>query len=311
MIQHKVLLDFNLNFCKGVFAMQELTYKNENGEVFCSGGIFNIVNIIKNIYNILGKYNTEIFICLDTEPTVRKKIFPEYKQGRESSDIIRQARKLNNDLFKILAKFENIKFVKAEGYEADDCIASLAMNLAKDENNKIIILSSDKDMYQLSIFNNIVISKNFENNQFVFMTQEQITEKFGVKPHLLPIFRSIKGDSADGINAAALNIKTTDLANFCNAIYCKLNEGKTLDNAYDDAIDMVKLSNKSKQKLIDGKNKFLVNYQVTALTQYYYNPLNIEYVNIETPLDEEFINLLNKFDLKQFSEFYFSVYKVM
>ena len=311
MIQHKVLLDFNLNFCKGVFAMQELTYKNENGEVFCSGGIFNIVNIIKNIYNILGKYNTEIFICLDTEPTVRKKIFPEYKQGRESSDIIRQARKLNNDLFKILAKFENIRFVKAEGYEADDCIASLAMNLAKDENNKIIILSSDKDMCQLSIFNNIAISKNFENNQFVFMTQEQITEKFGVKPHLLPIFRSIKGDSADGIKASASNIKTTDLANFCNAIYCKLNEGKTLDNAYDDAIDMVKLSEKSKQKLIDGKNKFLINYQVTALTQYYYNPLNIEYVNIETPLDEEFINLLNKFDLKQFSEFYFSVYKAI
>lgn len=308
MIQHKVLLDFNLNFCKGVFAMQELTYKNENGEVFCSGGIFNIVNIIKNIYNILGKYNTEIFICLDTEPTVRKKIFPEYKQGRESNDIIRQARKLNNDLFKILAKFENIKFVKAEGYEADDCIASLAMNLAKDENNKITILSSDKDMYQLSIFNNIAISKNFENNQFVFMTQEQITEKFGVASYLLPLFRAKKGDSTDGIPASVKNVKTTDLAIFCEIIYRHLQKIKNLDIAYDNALNEINVSQKTKQKFIDGKTQFIINYQITNLTQYYWQPLTLEYINIKPPSDEEFINLLNKFDLKQFSEFYFNIY---
>jgi 5'-3' exonuclease len=96
---------------------------------------------------------TRVFFCCESEHSFRRQIFSEYKANRilktggkgktkeSEEDFYRQA----DIVFKLL-KYLPIVQVKADGYEADDIIATLAYDLQDEE---VIIVSADKDFAQL------------------------------------------------------------------------------------------------------------------------------------------------------------------
>ena len=139
----------------------------------------------------------EPIICLEHK-SWRKDIYPLYKENRKEAkekdemlEIFFEARSIVIDFLK---KYTNIKIIQVEGAEGDDIIAVLTQYLYK--NNKITIISNDRDFHQLLRFKNVrifdTIKKNYKLARF---DKVEYYEKL------------IKGDAGDNIPSAYPRIK--------------------------------------------------------------------------------------------------------
>ena len=132
----------------------------------------------------------EVVLTWDSKHSWRRDYFPEYKasrrKGREKSD-------LNwDDIFGTLNKIRNeikenfpYKYLEVFGAEADDIIGFLC-----DENRdeKIIIISGDKDFIQLQKYSNVT--------QWSPITKKQVN---GFDPTIYLKEHILKGDTSDGV----------------------------------------------------------------------------------------------------------------
>ena len=95
---------------------------------------------------IKDKQASSIAVAFDTgKPTFRHEIYSEYKANRAEcpEDLVPQM-----PYFRKIAKALGLVCYEKEGFEADDIIATLTVNLAS-EKNKVVIVSGDKDLTQL------------------------------------------------------------------------------------------------------------------------------------------------------------------
>ena len=91
-----------------------------------------------------------------------------------------------------------------DGIEADDVMAYIATQLKK-ENEKVIIMSTDKDFLQLV---NKDVSVYSPSKKKVYNIDE-VKEEFGVHPHNFINFRMIDGDKSDNVEGiSGLGLKT-------------------------------------------------------------------------------------------------------
>ena len=77
----------------------------------------------------------------------RREVWPEYKRGRKElpEDIGRSL-----ELFReILSYTKNVVQIQVNGYEADDVIATLTRSVTKSDHDEVLIVSTDKDFFQL------------------------------------------------------------------------------------------------------------------------------------------------------------------
>ena len=131
----------------------------------------------------------ELIICCDSKHYWRKNYFSYYKATRKKD---REDSHLNwSAIFDVLSKIKDeinqnlhYKVIEVYGAEADDVIAVLA----ETQQEKILILSGDKDMGQLQQYSNV---KQYNPIQKKFLIQEN--PKDFLKEHI------IKGDRSDGI----------------------------------------------------------------------------------------------------------------
>lgn len=79
--------------------------------------------------------------------------------------------------------------------EADDGLAAAAMKY-RDDVERVVILSPDKDMSQLYGDPRIV---GFDRRRSAFIDPAAVREKFGVDPESIPDYLALVGDTADGI----------------------------------------------------------------------------------------------------------------
>lgn len=135
----------------------------------------------------------EMVLCFDNKgQTWRHQIFPNYKHARRAH---RKTEKFDWAMFyQILDEFktdlrENFpyKVLSIEGIEADDTIAVLTEKFH--ENEKILIVSSDKDFLQLQKFKNV--------NQLCMFKKETIIKE--ENPNGVLLSKILKGDRSDGI----------------------------------------------------------------------------------------------------------------
>lgn len=133
----------------------------------------------------------------------RLKIYPEYKQAR------RMENKTEEEQFERLVYINQIKRfqqyidalpitqIRFDGMEADDVIGYIANKyISQGKQSSLVIVSTDKDFYQFIPFG-VKIYNGIDNK---FITKEYIEEKFGVSPENYIFFKSMIGDSGDGIN---------------------------------------------------------------------------------------------------------------
>jgi 5'-3' exonuclease len=91
-----------------------------------------------------------------------------------------------------------------DGIEADDVMGYIATELKK-ENEKVIIMSTDKDFLQLV---NKDVSVYSPSKKKVYNIDE-VKEEFGIHPHNFINFRMIDGDKSDNVEGiAGLGIKS-------------------------------------------------------------------------------------------------------
>jgi DNA polymerase-1 len=99
-----------------------------NSKGMNTSALYGFMNSILDV--ILNKKPTHLAVVYDTAaPTHRHVLFSEYKaQRQEIPEDIAQAIPLSQDLCNAL----NIPVILKDGYEADDIIATLALQAAKD-----------------------------------------------------------------------------------------------------------------------------------------------------------------------------------
>jgi len=150
--------------------------------------VLNSLRMYRTEYN--DKYG-ELVICCDSPHSWRRDHFPQYKASRKTG---REESPLN--WTQIFGCFETIKeelktvfpyrFIQVDGAEADDIIGLLSRQESRDE--KVMIISSDKDFIQLQKYDNVY--------QWSPVTKKLIN---GIEPNQYLFEHILRGDKSDGI----------------------------------------------------------------------------------------------------------------
>ena len=81
-------------------------------------------------------------------------------------------------------------------FEADDALASAATRATQDQRvNQVFICTPDKDLSQCVVGTRIV---QLDRRREIVRDEAGVEAKFGVKPHSIPDYLAVVGDSADG-----------------------------------------------------------------------------------------------------------------
>ena len=173
-----ILLDFSAVMHQCIFsAISTIKPKEIDGqyktEDYIQYAKYRILEEILNVQNEFVSYG-DIVICLDdhSKKNWRKEIYSNYKNSRKSSrekSPIKYSEVFSeiDSVLEILKKYTPFKIVKSDGAEGDDVILCLAKKFAKSE--RILIISSDKDMLQAKKYGDVT--------QYSLFTRKYITEE--------------------------------------------------------------------------------------------------------------------------------------
>ena len=160
-------------------------------------------NAVYGFFQIMFKTIEEekpdkIIVAFDISSSEKRtKIFSEYKAGRHKApeDLTMQF-----PIIKELLKTMNIPIVQKDGIEADDILGAIAKKEGK-KGNKIIILTGDRDYFQLVDINvNIRYPKTIMGKtEYIIYDNYKINEEYGLIPEKLIEVKSLMGDASDNI----------------------------------------------------------------------------------------------------------------
>lgn len=153
-----------------------------------------VLNSLRSYRKQYKEYGEMIIAC-DDKNYWRKQFFPQYKANRKKA---REQSELDwNQIFTCLNKireelkeFFPYRVIQVDGVEADDIVATLCIEYGTILNTqeKILILSGDKDFVQLQVYGNV--------EQYNPVLKKQIKHN---NPHKYLREHILKGDRGDGI----------------------------------------------------------------------------------------------------------------
>jgi DNA polymerase-1 len=128
-------------------------------------------------------------------PTFRHEIYPEYKANRPPmpEDLVLQMPRIDD----VIAAFR-VPAIRIPGVEADDIIATLA-HMYAEKVDKVVIVSSDKDLMQL-VTDKVVMLDTMKDR---WVDEKAVVEKFGVEPSRVIQVQALMGDPSDNIPGLA------------------------------------------------------------------------------------------------------------
>ena len=142
---HLHLIDGSGFIFRAYHALPPLTRKSDGLPVGAVSGFCNM--LFKFVEDNKGSdAPTHCAVIFDAKgKTFRSDIYPEYKANRPPApeDLVPQF-----PLTRDATRAFNLACIEAEGYEADDIMATLAVQ-ARDAGARVTIISSDKDLMQL------------------------------------------------------------------------------------------------------------------------------------------------------------------
>lgn len=160
-------------------------------------------NAVYGFFQIMFKTIEEenpdkIIVAFDISSSEKRtKIFSEYKAGRHKTpeDLTMQF-----PIIKELLRMMNIPIVQKDGIEADDILGAIAKKEGK-KGNKIIILTGDRDYFQLVDMNvNIRYPKTIMGKtEYIIYDNYKINEEYGLTPEKLIEVKALMGDASDNI----------------------------------------------------------------------------------------------------------------
>ena len=127
-------------------------------------------------------------------PKFRTEIYPDYKAQRTAMPDELKAQVGHMD--HILAAM-NIPAIRAEGFEADDAIATLSRRIPKDV--ELMIVTGDQDAMQLVNGNVKVLRTTKGVSETKSYGRDEVVEEYGVAPEQIPDYKALVGDPSDNI----------------------------------------------------------------------------------------------------------------
>jgi ribonuclease HI len=125
------------------------------------------------------------------EETFRRQIYPPYKAHRDDmpTDLAAQLPYIRQ-----VVQALNIPALEAPGFEADDVIATLARRSAE-EGIQVTVVTGDKDLLQI-VGDRIGLLDTMKDLR---SGPQEVLDRFGVPPELVPDVLGLAGDSSDNI----------------------------------------------------------------------------------------------------------------
>lgn len=164
---------------------------------FQVGALWGLASAIQRI----KKYNPDyVGVCLDSGRSNRNLLLPGYKanRGKKPDDFVEQT-----DWIESLCYSLGVHTVKAQGFEADDVMATLADSASRNGWD-VRVMTQDKDMCQ--IVNDQVhilrLLKEKEKNYLKLITPDEVVQWLGVPPELVVDYLAIVGDAVDNVPGA-------------------------------------------------------------------------------------------------------------
>lgn len=153
-----------------------------------------VYGFMRYFWDAVQKFNpTHIACCWDLGgKTFRSGQFPEYKGNRSDApeDLIPQFQIIRDVMDSL-----DVPNISSVGYEADDCIGTLASRFSEDMD--VLILTGDHDMLQLVSPNtSVIIMKKGMGNYMVY-TPESLMEEKGLIPVQIIDLKGLMGDTSD------------------------------------------------------------------------------------------------------------------
>ncbi|HEM5315099.1 TPA: DNA polymerase I [Streptococcus suis] len=200
---------------------------------------------------------THILVAFDAgKTTFRTEMYADYKAGRaKTPDEFREQFPFIRQMLDAMG----VKHYELDQYEADDIIGTLdKMAERTDVPFDVTIVSSDKDLIQLTDENTVVEISKKGVAEFEEFTPAYLMEKMGITPTQFIDLKALMGDKSDNIPGVTKIGEKTGLK--------LLTEFGSLDGIYEN-IDSMKAS-KMKENLIADKEKaFLSRTLATIDTQ--------------------------------------------
>ncbi len=198
-----LLIDANSIIHRSFHALPPLTVPN--GEP--SGAIYGIASILLKLFRDDDRPDYAAALFDRPEPTFRDKIYAEYKAQRPpaATELVSQIIEAHN-LFQAF----DIKTFEKPGYEADDLIATFAEHFSakggsasggrKDEDLRVVILTGDRDTFQLVTDDTLVVRMfNTGISDTTIYNEAAVIQKYELAPAQLVDYKALVGDLSDNI----------------------------------------------------------------------------------------------------------------
>lgn len=160
-----------------------------------TNAIFGFLNMF---LKMIDAFNPDgVVVAFDKgKPRVRMEMLPQYKAQRPPMDSDLHAQ---FPMIKELLTALNVPILQSEGWEGDDILGTMA-RLGEEAGCDMLLVTGDRDMYQLVTEHVNVVSTRKGLSDVAIMTPESVDDLYhGITPALVPDFYGLKGDTSDNI----------------------------------------------------------------------------------------------------------------
>ncbi|MDA9895422.1 DNA polymerase I [Amylibacter sp.] len=280
---HLHLIDGSGFIFRAYHALPPLTRKSDGLPVGAVSGFCNM--LFKIIEDQKGSNApTHLVVVFDAKgKTFRSDIYPEYKMNRPPApeDLIPQF-----PLTRDATRAFGLACIEQEGFEADDIMATLAVQ-AREAGGHVTIVSSDKDLMQL-VGNGVEMYDAMKNKR---IGPEQVEEKFGVAPNRVIDVQSLAGDSVDNVpGAPGIGVKTAALL---------INEYGDLDSLLERASEIKQP--KRRETLIDNADQIRTSRELVTLKTDMEMDCDFDDFQVQAPDPEVVLKFLAEMEFRTMS----------
>ncbi|MDP3697288.1 MAG: DNA polymerase I [Candidatus Taylorbacteria bacterium] len=193
-------------------------------------------------------------------PTFRHEEFAEYKAHRE---------KAPNELYaqipltKDILRAFGIPIYEKQGFEADDLIGALAEKGKKEKDVQVVIVTGDLDTLQLVDKNRVVVFTLRKGlTDTVTYSEEEVKNRYGIKPEQVVDFKGLKGDPSDNIpGVPGIGEKTA------SALIQEFGSIEEMYKKIESKDKKLKLSPKLLDKLIENKDQAFFSKKLATIVR--------------------------------------------
>ncbi len=281
---HLHLIDGSAFIFRAYHALPPLTRKSDGLPIGAVSGFCNMLH--RYIEGNTGPdAPTHVAVIFDKgSHTFRNDLYDLYKANR---DEMPEDLRPQMPLTRRATEAFNIACQEIEGYEADDIIATLAVQ-ARAAGGRVTIISSDKDLMQL-VGDGVEMLDAMKNKR---IDREGVFEKFGVYPERVVDVQALAGDSVDNVpGAPGIGIKTAALL---------INEYGDLETLLERAAEIKQP--KRRETLINHADQIRLSKQLVQLDENTPLGFTLDDLEVRDPVPEVLLPFLAEMEFRSLTK---------